>query len=476
MIANWLNATRASSSNAAELIRSQLLMPAQTGKDVTLEYVSATSRYVWTPIADRYWARWTVNKLATSNMWVVDASTVYDVVKAWSDRDASITYNPAWSQGNSSGALNGTWSYTNVTNRYLEFSVTPGADGKIYVVYSQETNGGIIWVTIDGGTDLVNELPLNGGHRELDTYIAVVENKNTRACIASGLSIAAHTVRLTISGTKNAGSSNYYLWFEGYGITPYTIDDAQIALINDRKIVRQFGANSANSNEYAYHYKPSGAAVYEWTGTTHLNEVYSVVTWRDEIGNDISVSVGDTRNHGNSVVLNQTGVSRHSQTGTTNHANAQTIQTFTTEGLNVYHRHDWLTACSFDQTYPAMWNVISGSAVTGRCAGGSEVTLNHNDDARYGNTKSRLCALWSASAEFVAWVYFANSAPVSGWSHSVDFLAIRDHTTGTTEKIYLQRTGGADDTANEVAAVNDVWESTVQYRISNINPASVNWI
>lgn len=461
--------------DAAARIRQQLLMPVQTGKDVTLEYVSATSRYVWTPINGLYWTRWTIDQLATSGMWVVDTSTVYECIKGWSDRDASITYAPAWSQGANSGGLNNTWSYTKVATRYAQFSVTPGTDGKIYIVGAQEANGGIAYITIDGGTTLVNELPLVGANRELDFY-AAAEDKNHKFLIASTLSIEPHTVRITVSGTKNASSSDAYIWLEGYGVTPYTIDDAQMILAYDRDFVRQIGSASSNSNEYAIHYLPAGASTYEWMGTSHLNEVYSAITWQDSAGNDISVSVGDTKNHGDQLIVTQTGKARHSQTSITDHATVTCKQTFGTAGLDVYHKHDWLTACAFDQAYPAMWRLLEAASAKGIIAGDTATyTLNSSDQSYRGQLASRLSACWNNSFSWVAWCYLPDLTCVNGWARSVYKHSIRDETGGTTNKIYLQRTGGADNVANETTAPGDSWESTVQYRISNVDPMTVMW-
>lgn len=463
--------TSLSPLDPALILRQQLLMPDQTGKDITLEYVSATSRYVWTPIVDRYWIRWTLDILS-SGCWTLDASTVYDVIKGWSDRDASITYNPAWSQGSTYGTLNGTWSYTKIASRYAEFSVTPTSDGKIYVVIAKESSGGIANVTINGSTDLVNELPLVGPNRQLDTYSAT-EAKNSRVLIASGLSAGTYTVRVTATGTKNASSSDSYIFFEGYGVTTLSIDDPQIGLQFDRATIRQIGYSSSNSNEYAYSYKPNGASTYQWTGTNHLNEIISSVTWQDELGNDISVSAGDTKTHGTQVIITQTGTSRHSDTGTTDHANVVCKHTFNTQGLDVFHQHTWLSTAVFDLAYPAMWRLVEAASLRGHMAGERDVIydFNHNDNVLYVNRKDRLMAMWNASYPWVAWVYLPDLETVNGWANSQIGIGVRDEDTATANKIYVQRVGGTQEVANATVAVGDIWKGTVQYRISYIaNP------
>lgn len=460
-----------SGRDVAEFLRQQLTMPDQTGKSVTIEYSTATKRYVWTPIRDRYWTRWTLNQLATSSMWTIDDAIVYDVVRAWSDRDASITYSSPWSQGASAGALNNTWSYTKVNGRYLEFTVTPAADGCIYLVYAAENSGGIVFVTIDGGTTLANELPLVSGNRELDTY-AAAEAKNTRTRIASGLTVAPHTVRVTVqTGKKNASSSDYYCWFEGYGITAYDIDNAQIVLATDRKQVRQVGYSSSNSTEYAHSIKPGAATGYEWSGTNHLNEIYSAWTWTDAAGNDMSVSVGTPKKHAALIIVEQTGVTRHSTTGTTDHANILCRHTFSHAGLDIYHSHSWLTAGWCAQAFPGMWRLVEAAAQRAIVAGASSITdmsaTNTGDGTRYINRAGRLIAAWNSAQPWVAWNYIPSLDTVNYWAAAPDGISLRDDAT-TTNKIYIQRIGGVDSMPNAAINIGDVWSGTIAYRISYI--------
>ncbi len=51
---------------------------ASTGSDVTLEYVDATTRYVWTPFYSTYQLRWIVYEDATTGFWKVQGVSVYE--------------------------------------------------------------------------------------------------------------------------------------------------------------------------------------------------------------------------------------------------------------------------------------------------------------------------------------------------------------------------------------------------------------
>jgi hypothetical protein len=464
--------------NASKALYKALSMP-PNDHDVTLEYIDASNRYVWTPIWDRYWTRWQL-ELQASGFWALDTLSVMDVIKAWNDDDAGNTYNGAgWGVVASPASLGAQYQRSRTLNDYVEFSVTPGAGGKIYIVLATLTNGGYGAVTIDGGTDLVNELPLVGGYRQINSY-AAVNADNTRILIAAGLDPAtAYTVRLTVVDDRPPGSSDDYINFEGYGVFTTTIDDAQLGtVLYDAKTMRTPGYGGS-AFEYAYEYKPTGAINYEWTGSQHGNENISGVTFEDQDGNDISVSAVDTKNHGEQVVMEHTATSRHGETGATDHANVICRATFDSAGVTVYYKHTWLSAATFDAAYAAMFPMRDAQMTRGHVAGDDSTiyTLNADDDSRLGQQKQRLAALWDASYPWVAWLYLPDLVGVNYWLNATQFMFIEDRVGGTINKLYAQRVYGPPGNPNASAAIGDVWESTAYYRVSYIeNPeTAVRW-
>lgn len=459
--------------SAAKLF-SRLIMD-DTGYDVCLQYGNATTRYAWTPIYDRYWSRWRLVEQA-NGFWAFNYISIYDAIKAWNDNDVTVTYNGAWAAGAAAAALGISYQRSETINHYAQFDVTPGAGGKIYIVLSYLSNGGYGAVTIDGGTALVNELPLVDGYKQVSCY-AAASAYNNRILIASGLDAAtAYTVRLTVVDDRPAGSSGDRVYFEGYGIFTETIDDPQIGTVTyDVKSLLIAGEGSS-ANEYAYHYKPPApAGNYEWTGSAHGNENIASVTWTDQAGNAVTVDAVDTKASAERIVVTHRGTSRHTETGATDHANFVCIQNFNSLGLDVTHTHWWLTACDFDLSYPAMFSMLNAIDL-GHVAGDEDeiYDLTGDDDADYGETIQRLSAF--ISDDWVLWMFMPNLTGVDGWVSSELFHFIQDR-IDTINKAYAQRTGGANGVANETAAVGDVWQSWAQYRVSYIPDAEteVKW-
>jgi hypothetical protein len=453
---------------ASAALIAKLQAPPNT-KNVMLEYVSATERYVWTPADDaRLWVRWTLTQQATG-FWSLSDSRIFDAISGVAAADGGNTYSGSWTTVSQGQSLGGAYRHASANGAYVEFTFT-GAD-HLYIVHGLLSNGGYATVTIDGSTALVNEL-VNG---QLSSYKAGTGTFNNRTKVASGLNPAtSYTVRVTATGTKPADSTDTRVYFEGYGHEVDTLNDATVYGVTlAAKPLKIFGGSA--TWEYAIQYKPpSPASVYEWTGSGHENEAVSAVTFEDGSGNDISVDSGTPRRDASKIVVEMSGTARHSETGTTDHAIVVSRSTFDNTGLTVYHRHDWLTSCDIAFAYPAMFSCSNNQTNRGIVAGDAPYDLTPNDDTWHGQRQERALAIWQSGTNYVACLYLDDFTPVNNWADSDAFAFVEDRGDGTLNKMYIQRVGGANQTPNAVVGNGDVWESTAHYRVTHFENPDTN--
>jgi hypothetical protein len=98
-----------SRGNPAGRLRARLSHGALTQLS-TLQYIDATTRYVWTAIDGTLcWTRWKLSLLA-SGFWTRSGTRVFRALDAVNGDDAGITYSGSWSGLTASGpALGGNY-------------------------------------------------------------------------------------------------------------------------------------------------------------------------------------------------------------------------------------------------------------------------------------------------------------------------------------------------------------------------------
>lgn len=417
-----------------------------------LQYVDASTRWAWVPLGGEYWARWILGALA-SGMWELSAVRSYSVLDAVNDDDASLNYSSGWGANSAATSLGGSYQLAS-SAASVSFDVSGASD--IYIVVLKSPNGGIASVTIDGGTDLVSELPLIGDVRQLDTYAAVTEN-NVRVPIAKGLDTAqTYTVAFAYTGLANPAAGAASVRFEGYGVPATDLTAAGTQIGNAKKTALTMGGVSS-AYAYAILYTPSGATTGEWTGSIHGNEVHGAATWEDGNGSPVTVDAVTPFATADEIVMEQTATSRHSETGATDHANVTYRLTFNAGKLRIYHHRTWLTAANIAKAYPCMYP-LNANMVTGTVDDDVSYDLTNNNDSMHGNAQKQVAALWHSSG-WAAWLRLPDLVGVNDWTNSVDYLWIEDRSNVTINKIY------ADREQNTVVNVNDEWESTADYYV-----------
>ncbi len=449
-----------------EALKSKLTMPSQVGRNVTLQYVDANTRYAYVPIVNSYWVRWTITALA-SGFWQTTTPTVVYALDSVDNPDPGITYTGVWDSFPTAGSLNGTSRRSQVTNEHLEFTVTGVRD--VWLVNYTNTNCGYAYVTINGGTDLVNELPLDGGgHRWYDTYAASATAK-VRTKVASGLNPAStYTVSLIHSGQKRAAASDHRVYFEGYSVDA----EPSVALAASLGLVAVVQAFGTGAYEYACNYKPEGASAAEYTGSGHLNEAITAVTWRDGNGEDVVVSEGAPQVAVATLVLTNTGTSRHSETGATDHANVTSRATFDHTGVTFYHSHEWLTTPEVSMFFCGMFGSLVTATDRGIVAGdATPYDLSLDDNRWLGKKQTRCAAVWANGGNWVGWLWLPDLVGVNGWAIVGAANAIQD--TAVNNKIYVSRVGTHIGGASVTPSISDVWESTHECHLSYLADTSI---
>jgi mannan endo-1,4-beta-mannosidase len=178
------------------------------------------------------------------------------------DRNSSITYNGTWTEDTWSSDIDGTEKYSNQTNAYAQFAFT--GTGVQWYGYKQN-NLGKADVYID-----------NVKQATIDLYDPSMPAAAPRTMLyeKSGLTSGSHTIKLVVTGTKNASSSGYYVLLDAFKYinTPpaagtwVKVDDGDSSASYDTG----WGAYNGNPGYQSTEHwsKTSGSiATYAFTGT-----------------------------------------------------------------------------------------------------------------------------------------------------------------------------------------------------------------
>ncbi|HEX3044480.1 MAG TPA: hypothetical protein VHY08_06980, partial [Bacillota bacterium] len=103
-------------------------------------------------------------------------------------------YVQSWSYGSQTGAYNNDNHWSSVTNAYYQVRFN-GTQIKIYA--AKASNHGIAAVSIDGGAET-----------NVDFY-ASSRQEQALVYTSPSLAVGAHTLKVRVTGTKNASSSSY---------------------------------------------------------------------------------------------------------------------------------------------------------------------------------------------------------------------------------------------------------------------------
>jgi hypothetical protein len=430
-----------------------------------LEYVDATTRRIYQNNKGNQWNSWELKKESTG-IWRIAQPKFYEGVAPVDNTDDTLTYVGTTQVISNSSSLGTSYTRFDGNGEYVEWTFSGKTE--LFLVAATLTNGGIVNVTLDGGTDGLNLVPLVGGLRQLDTYNADNTNTNTRIPLSNTLNPNfTYTVRVTTTGTKNPSSSDAYLNFEGFGTNLQNIDEALTVLYGLKPVTIGY---LGSEYEYAYLIKPSGATGFQWTGSGHLNETMSSKILNSN-GDSIDVDAINTTYVSKSFKITEIGVTNHSELGTTPVANVFVEKEFTGGKLNVFHRHRWLIETEINSALIAMFPVreeFNKGVVIGEY--NAPYDLTSNDDSKNGSYFSRMAYCYDPLTNLYGALIVKNVFSSNNYDDSNDLTYIEDRAGGALNKIYFQRakTGVS-------ISVDDIWESSQTYivgfngEISNIS-------
>jgi hypothetical protein len=393
--------------------------------------------------------------------------------------DGSFAYSATgWATSSNVNTYGGTYTRNSTTGATCTWT-TPTATSVGLRAY-RTTNGGYALVTLDASATAATLLPsaqdevdagrlaatalvaaggtLNPTDRLYNSYGATSDS-DLLIRFAEGLTSAAHTVVLTVTGYKQATSTDVRLYISGgiYAVATTTITTAGMTLA---PLVTPLSTSSVY--EYAITYTPTGGTLYPFIGNRHGNDIED--TFAIAVGGTVTTLTDGQVVTGALVTVARTTHLRHPDTGTTNVGT--TAVTYTMRpgwGMDVQAAITWLVAGIARASYLGMLPTQGAVCTKGRAAGGPVVTLTDDDGSSKGSTRSDTVALWQDGGRGAVMLTMRNlPTAVNRWAGATtNFAWLEDRTGGDFNKGYFQR---VQTPGTEAIVVNDVWATYATYR------------
>ncbi len=408
---------------------------------------------------------------------------------------AGVSYSGTWGNNvSNANAYGGNYKQGSNAGSYVQYT-TPAAQW-IGGWCISGSNTGLMLVTIDGDNTLANLLPTaqqavdagelantvlvaNGGtlnptDRVWDTsafYLAYP----TSYLFADTLSNEAHTIRLTVTGYKNVGSSGATVLFAGfaYGNASTHPLDTNGWLM---RVGGQTNLTQDARNEISHLAKPTGATHYGWVG--HTADTYW--SWvRDSLtvyvdGAEQVMAAGTRYAATQSIQLVSATHWRHTEYdgGGTDVATGTLTLTLSIDGLQVDLPLTWATAGDVQYGYSAMFYCQNFSTIWDRArliGDAHDYDLSNDDDAVYGGLQQQMAIAWENGGHWAGMAYVPDpSYSLFNWAFTTgDKVWIKDN-IGGFQKWYWNSPGGAK---NYAAA--EVWPVRTRYAWIYLDDADV---
>lgn len=413
-------------------------------RSVTLQYVDASTMYVWLGIAPLYWLRVQID-LVNSEAWVPGEQQVFRVYQATDDRDAGITYSgTSWLQQDAqAGAIEGTRTYAFDNTQYLEFSFT--GHRELYIAFQVNALGGYVKPIIDGSQDLVKQhCTLIGADYVFSTFTDI--SNPYFKLIADNLDPnRTYAIRLETKGIPPGGTDDRF-YFDAYAVAPVRYDEAVILTNTTRREETPVTSDTG----WAISFAPSGYSA-ELAGSRHNNVAAGSTAWRNRLGDDMEATAAMSMKTADKLVFLQTEYLRHSQTSTTNHAEIKTRIIFSTNKITWRMHFDWLTACTVGYGYFGMLPLVIDRA---KFAGYPTIhEPGGNTGARLGEVKSTGAITWHSTDNPYVFSYTTNS--VDFMLRNGGELEVSDGSGGG--KLYPQLVGAVSVGAGDTWDIEWTW-------------------
>lgn len=414
---------------------------------------------------------------------------------------AGVTLTGAgWATSTSTRAYGGTYRRNTTAGQTAAFTTALGAT-KIGLIAGTLNNGGYSKVSIvdnaaapvtanllptaqdevTAGRLAATALIANGGtldptDRVLNQYSTLTTYYDGYVGLADALDpLKTYTVTLTVTGYKQAASSDVRLYFSGWAaddITTATLSSSTGALDPSIYIVEeQLGVTgtSFSAFEWALFVNPvAGAPADKW------ETVGSVHGYEKQISLTVTVD-GAVKTMGTaewflarSVSIDRVTEIWHPHFATKIADTKMTYRSAGSDGLRMGHKITWATAvkCSFAYTlmwpYTALWTrgTFAGYNLDG--------TVNLADGSRFSAARSNAMIAWGSASSYAGFCTWDQNL-VSGYSKAPNSRnQIEDRTGGTIKKLYVARTYNGDGDPIIDVASGEVWTGSRLYRISRL--------
>lgn len=406
------------STSAASVNR---LGQASTPKVVALKCNSANEYEVWRPLGGHYWAQMILRRTGSGIPLNWQETRIKQVFGYTTADEPGTAFTGTWATEtgttrltDNSGNLyvNGRGAQATVAGDYVDIAYNGGGD--LYVIYASRTSGNFVNVLLDGAQEYIT-LPDDGaGNRYFDSYATPDLGYKTIVKIAAGVPSGAHTIRLTVSASKNPSSTGGRFIFNALSydspeMSPARKEaDAKVwasGVAVKKSQVRKYGANyyyagtdfttgatppthtsgtvsdgggnwtfraitsygivdsaihvAGSQLEYAYQMKPTGATDDEDVGgALHGNEVQTSL--KISVGNlPATLSTGQWLT-GDLISFKEVIYSTHSEIGSglTPIINTVLERIFKRQWIEIHHKHTLAMDVTLGYYYPHMWPLL----------------------------------------------------------------------------------------------------------------------
>lgn len=405
----------------------RLGQPSST-KSLGLKRITENEYQVWRPLGGQYWQQAILRRTA-NNVPLNWQDTYIKQVLGYICSEDGNTYSGTWATLDSNTGVSSASDTTYIGGRarqsqtigdYVDITYVGGGD--LYVVFVGRSSGNYVNVLLDGAKEYLT-LPADGAdNRYFDTYTPTDLQFKQLVRIASGVPNGTHTIRLTLSASKNpASTGNRFMFnalaFDSAEFGPWRSQadakawkTAEVILLNQ---VRRHGSNyyyasvagttglnppthtngavsdggvtwtyralsgydlvdtaiqvAGSQLEYAYEIKPDGATASEDVGAAlHGNETQTALKIAVN-GNAVSM-LNNTWLSGDFINIVESQYSTHSQIsgGATPIFETVLTRTFKRQWFEIHHKHTvkYKTECGY--FYPHMWPLLHYHGVNGQ--------------------------------------------------------------------------------------------------------------
>jgi hypothetical protein len=399
--------------------------------------------------------RWTLTNFSRSGM-TYDLRGIEEVsVRAFTPLDQTGgTFNGVWGTATSPSYFGGSLRHNATANAYAEFAINVAANQRISLVAARTRDAGIAYVSIDGQAALANLLPADAqGRRLMDLYAAATTLYSTHRQelpIAEGLPAGTHTVRVTVSGTKNAAATGTRIYLDGFGVSAM---DPSASNVEGEFFVSNPVMLGSASSAYEYLYRANN--LYYGTQTRPGSESLLSMSMSLD-GAALSLANYQTA-HGYNLLITEN--TRMGDATIPNLADVTRAYRFFELGLDLDLTTTWTNPRALSYSFQGLFPIVEGASVSsmGFVDGYSApFSLTSNNNSIKGNIYSLKAWAWNLLNNRVLTLQIT---PIDSLLTSAARLLFQD---GSAEnKVHFWR-----QAANYTPAVGETWHVLNQYRVN----------